>query len=116
MSTIAQRRGLDASELGRRAVTCPAGAPIALSEAGSPAVVCRVTDSLVSVARDPSAFASYCTGDHTGCPVWREDRDRWLAGRRPVLEEREQEPERRLDEEFWGEREGVTVTPEELRP
>lgn len=67
--------------VGRRVVAdldipCPAGVPIGEVLAGS-GCFCRVTQSVLASATDPSSLGAFCThrDGYQRCPVWRSDNE-----------------------------------------
>lgn len=57
-------------------VECPAGAPIGEQLAGA-GCRCRVTDTDILSATDPSSLGSFCLdpNGYRTCPVWQADKE-----------------------------------------
>lgn len=55
-------------------VTCPAGVPIGERLEGG-GCFCKITETPVLSALDPSSLRAFCAGDHKQCPVWRRDKE-----------------------------------------
>lgn len=98
LTQITQRVGLERLADLDQEVTCPAGRKVDTITEG-PACVCRVTESLLTAAKNPMALVKFCMADRTdgldpeqgyqACPVWRDAREREWEQRRPILEEPE---------------------------
>lgn len=65
---------------------CPAADFLGERPAGT-TVFCGVEESLIESMRDPHTLRSFCYGDYTACPTWRDHKERVWARRRSVLEE-----------------------------
>lgn len=83
-TTSTQQLGVDTPDF-QGPVICPAGEKI--ENEGVPACHCRIEDSVVSAALDPSSLTKFCLGDHTTCPTWRFDRDQFYGRRLKLAQE-----------------------------
>lgn len=63
-------------------VVCEAGRCAQVGEA----VLCKITETLVSARKDPRSLMAFCLGDPTQCPVWRAEKDAIAARRRGALD------------------------------
>lgn len=68
-------------------VECPAGVAIGLGKGGSSGCHCRVEDSDILAAENPSSLMAYCLSaqGHKRCPTWQAEKERIAAGRRTQL-------------------------------
>lgn len=58
------------------AIQCPAGLPIGETLKGS-GCVCRIEDSELLSASDPSSLQRFCLNDYQDCPTWQAEKD-WI--------------------------------------
>ena len=63
-------------------IVCPAGEP-----EGDASVVCRVTHERIDGHTNPSSIESFCAGQYTRCPIWRQDRESGWERKRVSLDE-----------------------------
>lgn len=68
-----ERRNVETTRRFDLPVVCPAGERIVETLEG-PACRCRIEQSIISAAKDPSSLAGFCMGVHAMCPTWREAR------------------------------------------
>lgn len=67
-------------------VQCPAGEPIGEALAGS-GCACRIEESALMAATDPSTLIAFCLHDYQTCPTWQADKQRiWAAQRRRLID------------------------------
>lgn len=64
---------------------CPAGLLIGLVQGGGSGCRCRIEQSTIASTKDRSTLASFCYGDYTRCPTWRQERERRIA--KPLIEQ-----------------------------
>lgn len=65
-------------------VECPAGEPIGEALAGS-GCACRIEESALMAATDPSTLTAFCLGRYIECPTWQADKHRIWVGRKMRL-------------------------------
>ena len=70
-------------------IACPAGVAVGESARGA-GCHCRVTDSEVSSASDPSSLLAFCANPdgYVRCPVWRAEKEQRWESREGALEAR----------------------------
>lgn len=66
--------------------TCPAADFVGERPAGT-TVRCGVEHTLIESLHDPNTLRSFCYGDYTLCPSWRDDKERYWARRKAIREE-----------------------------
>ena len=83
LTQMQERLNVTAADFEKLVVVCPAGRKLDSGTEG-PACRCQIEESLLTAAKDPVSLASFCCGQYTACPTWRQDQQHRYA--RPLLD------------------------------